>query len=74
VSSAEVGGEGGGSVLLSMERARTNSHRGFICSWPQLAAPGGLLLANLAVLAEIHQHAVAHLFRYVSTEGMARPL
>jgi MFS family permease len=45
-----VGGEWGGSVLLSMEWARTNKHRGFICSWPQLGAPGGLLLANLAVL------------------------
>src|SRR6516225_9865201 len=45
-----VGGEWGGSVLLSMEWARTNKHGGFICSWPQLGAPGGLLLANLAVL------------------------
>jgi MFS family permease len=45
-----VGGEWGGSVLLSMEWARTNKHRGFICSWPQLGGPGGLLLANLAVL------------------------
>lgn len=46
-----VGGEWGGSVLLSMEWARTNSHRGFIASWPQLGGPAGLLLANLAVLA-----------------------
>src|SRR5215813_8725808 len=30
-----VGGEWGGSVLLSMEWARTNAHRGFITSWPQ---------------------------------------
>ena len=45
-----VGGEWGGSVLLSMEWARTNSHRGFIASWPQFGAPAGLLLANLAVL------------------------
>src|SRR5271169_6806488 len=29
-----VGGEWGGSILLSMEWARTNSHRGFITSWP----------------------------------------
>ena len=29
-----VGGEWGGSVLLSMEWARTNEHRGFIASWP----------------------------------------
>jgi len=46
-----VGGEWGGSVLLSMEWARTNSHRGFITSWPQLGGPAGLLLANVAVLA-----------------------
>jgi MFS family permease len=45
-----VGGEWGGSVLLSMEWARTNKHRGFICSWPQLGGPAGLLLANVAVL------------------------
>ena len=45
-----VGGEWGGSVLLSMEWARTNQHRGFICSWPQLGGPAGLLLANVAVL------------------------
>jgi len=46
-----VGGEWGGSVLLSMEWARTNSHRGFIASWPQFGGPAGLLLANVAVLA-----------------------
>src|ERR1700759_2665266 len=46
-----VGGEWGGSVLLSMEWARTNEHRGFITSWPQLGGPAGLLLANVAVLA-----------------------
>ncbi len=45
-----VGGEWGGSVLLSMEWARTNRHRGFITSWPQFGGPAGLLLANLAVL------------------------
>jgi MFS family permease len=45
-----VGGEWGGSVLLSMEWARTNQHRGFIASWPQFGAPAGLLLANVAVL------------------------
>jgi MFS family permease len=44
-----VGGEWGGSVLLSMEWARTNEHRGFIASWPQFGGPAGLLLANLAV-------------------------
>ena len=45
-----IGGEWGGSVLLSMEWARTNSHRGFVASWPQFGAPAGLLLANVAVL------------------------
>ena len=46
-----VGGEWGGSVLLSMEWARTNSSRGLIASWPQFGVPAGLFLANLAVLA-----------------------
>src|SRR5262247_4844385 len=46
-----VGGEWGGSVLLSMEWSRTNHHRGFIASWPQFGVPCGLFLANLAVLA-----------------------
>jgi MFS family permease len=46
-----VGGEWGGSVLLSMEWARSNRHRGFITSWPQFGVPAGLFLANLAVLA-----------------------
>ena len=46
-----VGGEWGGSALLSMEWARTNQHRGFIVAWPQVGGPGGLFLANLAVLA-----------------------
>jgi len=46
-----VGGEWGGSVLLSMEWARSNHNRGFIASWPQFGVPCGLFLANLAVLA-----------------------
>ena len=46
-----VGGEWGGSVLMSMEWARTNNSRGFIASWPQFGVPCGLFLANLAVLA-----------------------
>src|SRR5580693_4733265 len=46
-----VGGEWGGSVLLSMEWAQSNRHRGFIASWPQFGVPCGLFLANLAVLA-----------------------
>src|SRR6267378_4000130 len=45
-----VGGEWGGSVLLSMEWAQSNSHRGFIASWPQFGVPAGLFLSNLAVL------------------------
>ena len=45
-----LGGEWGGSVLLSMEWARSNSHRGLIASWPQFGAPAGFFLANLAVL------------------------
>src|SRR5262249_36645534 len=46
-----VGGEWGGSVLLSMEWARGNASRGLIASWPQFGVPCGLFLANLAVLA-----------------------
>ncbi|HEX4647302.1 MAG TPA: MFS transporter [Steroidobacteraceae bacterium] len=45
-----VGGEWGGSVLLSMEWARSSKSRGFIASWPQFGVPCGLFLANLAVL------------------------
>jgi len=46
-----VGGEWSGSVLLSMEWAKTNAHRGFLASCPQLGSPLGLAVANLAVLA-----------------------
>src|SRR6476659_2641762 len=46
-----VGGEWGGSVLMSMEWARGDKQRGFIASWPQFGVPCGLFLANLAVLA-----------------------
>ena len=51
VQGVGVGGEWGGSVLLSMEWARGNASRGFIASWPQFGVPCGLFLANLAVLA-----------------------
>jgi MFS family permease len=51
VQGVGVGGEWGGSVLLSMEWAQSNQHRGFITSWPQFGVPVGLFLANLAVLA-----------------------
>jgi MFS family permease len=46
-----VGGEWGGSVLITMEWARHHGERGFITSWPQFGGPAGLFLANLAVLA-----------------------
>jgi metabolite-proton symporter len=51
VQGVGVGGEWGGSVLLSMEWAKSPSSRGFIASWPQFGVPCGLLLANLAFLA-----------------------
>ena len=34
-----VGGEWGGSVLLSMEWAQHQPPRGFIASWPQFGVP-----------------------------------
>src|SRR5215813_9719236 len=46
-----VGGEWGGSVLLSMEWARTTKNRGLIAAWPQFGGPAGFFLANLAILA-----------------------
>jgi metabolite-proton symporter len=45
-----VGGEWGGSVLMSMEWARSNNHRGFVASWPQFGVPSGLFLSNIVVL------------------------
>jgi len=50
VQGVGVGGEWGGSVLLSMEWAKTPSSRGLIASWPQFGVPCGLVLANLAFL------------------------
>jgi MFS family permease len=50
VQGVGVGGEWGGSVLMSMEWTRTNAHRGFAASWPQFGVPAGLFLANLVVL------------------------
>src|SRR5689334_22887972 len=44
-----VGGEWGGSVLMSMEWARHNHHRGFLASWPQFGVPCGLLLSTGAI-------------------------
>src|SRR5947209_1735334 len=44
-----VGGEWGGSVLLSMEWGH-RGRRGLIASWPQFGVPVGLFLANGALL------------------------
>lgn len=44
-----IGGEWGGSILMSMEWSRTHSHRGLVSSWPQFGVPCGLLLSTLAV-------------------------
>ena len=44
-----VGGEWGGSVLMSMEWARGHNERGLVASWPQFGVPCGLLLANAAI-------------------------
>jgi metabolite-proton symporter len=46
-----VGGEWGGSVLMSMEWSRGKGGRGLAASWPQMGVPAGLFTANLAVLA-----------------------
>ncbi|MNS22667.1 Inner membrane metabolite transport protein YhjE [compost metagenome] len=43
-----VGGEWGGSVLMSLEWGE-GGKRGFLASWPQFGAPLGMLLANGAV-------------------------
>jgi metabolite-proton symporter len=45
-----VGGEWGGSVLMSMEWARKHGQRGLVASWPQFGVPSGLFLSNLAIL------------------------
>jgi len=46
-----VGGEWGGSVLLSMEWTRTGQHnRGFLASWPQWGVPAGLFLSTVIML------------------------
>ena len=46
-----VGGEWGGSILISMEWAKSHGSRGLVASWPQFGVPSGLFLANLAILA-----------------------
>src|SRR5215468_5057732 len=45
-----IGGEWSGATLIAMEWARSNSHRGFITSWPQWGGPAGLFFANIVVL------------------------
>src|SRR6202161_321757 len=45
-----VGGEWGGSILLSMEWSRTQNQRGLVASWPEFGVPCGLLLSTLAVI------------------------
>jgi len=45
-----VGGEWGGSVLISMEWSRGVGSRGLVASFPQFGVPAGLFLANLAIL------------------------
>src|SRR5256714_9897466 len=44
-----VGGEWGGSVLISMEWG-SNKRRGLVASWPQIGVPIGLILGNGALL------------------------
>ena len=44
-----VGGEWGGSVLLSMEWGHRGK-RGWVASWPQWGVPAGLVLGNGAML------------------------
>jgi MFS family permease len=46
-----VGGEWGGSVLISMEWARGHGSRGLVAAWPQFGVPSGLFLSNLVILA-----------------------
>ncbi|HVA22763.1 MAG TPA: MFS transporter [Chloroflexota bacterium] len=49
VQGVGVGGEWGGSVLMSLEWGH-KGRRGFLASWPQFGVPCGLFLANVAVL------------------------
>src|SRR2546423_5531688 len=49
VQGVGVGGEWGGSVLLSMEWGH-RGRRGLIASWPQFGVPVGLFLANGGLL------------------------
>ena len=46
-----VGGEWGGSVLISMEWARGHGNRGLVASWPQFGVPSGLFISTLVMAA-----------------------
>ncbi len=46
-----VGGEWGGSVLISMEWSRSHGSRGLVAAWPQFGVPSGLFLSTIAILA-----------------------
>src|SRR2546421_6666566 len=48
-----VGGEWGGSVLLTMEFS-DQRHRGFWTSWPQVGVPVGLVLSSASILLFKH--------------------
>ena len=54
-----VGGEWGGSVLLSMEWTKRKGH-GLSASWPQLGIPFGLLLSTGAVKLFSHVYGVRY--------------
>src|SRR5262249_19666304 len=56
-----VGGEWGGSVLMSMEWARSNHTRGFIASWPQFGVPCGLCQPRRVVLQPDVRRAIPRL-------------
>lgn len=55
-----VGGEWGGSVLLSMEWGNSK-RRGLMASWPQMGVPLGLLFSSLAVSLFINVSGTAFL-------------
>ncbi len=42
-----VGGEWGGSVLISMEWAKRHGNRGLVAAWPQFGVPSGLFISSL---------------------------
>ena len=75
-----VGGEWGGSVLLSMEWG-SRKRRGLMASWPQLGVPLGLLLSTGAVKlttgitgAELRHLGLAHPVPVQRRAGRHRPV